>query len=165
MQLFNLHPKISASPNFILSPERNPMSIADETSADPNGTLLVYYSLRYEVLPVSQAYAYGYVWLKRTTAIVGKLMPTPIKKYQLLKLAKQVPPSEEDDSLFLEAVGGWGEKGIVYGPGNSASLFYERPTNNATAKKPSYTPSIIAQLQTDPDLTKTKLNSTKKEIQ
>ncbi|KAJ8424917.1 hypothetical protein Cgig2_027313 [Carnegiea gigantea] len=87
------------------------------------------------------------------------------EKYQALKVAKQVPPSEEDDSLFLEAVGGWSEKGTIYGLGNSVGLFYEKPTNNATANKPSYTPSIVAQLQTELVSTKTELNSTKYEIQ
>ncbi|KAJ8435544.1 hypothetical protein Cgig2_034115 [Carnegiea gigantea] len=81
------------------------------------------------------------------------------EKYQLLKLAKQVPPSEEDNSLFLEAVGGWSEKRNVYELGNS------KPTNNATANKPSYTPSVIAQLQTELDLMKTELNSIKNDIQ
>ncbi|KAJ8429234.1 LOW QUALITY PROTEIN: hypothetical protein Cgig2_026270 [Carnegiea gigantea] len=47
-------------------------------------------------------------------------------------------------------------KGTVYGLGNSVSLFYEKPTNNATADKPLYTPSIIVQLQTELDSTKTK---------
>ena len=82
-----------------------------------------------------------------------------------MKVAKQVPPSEEDDSLFLEAVGGWSEKGTVYGLGNSVGLFYEKPTNNATANKPSYTPSIVALLQTELVSMKTELNSTKYEIQ
>ena len=47
-------------------------------------------------------------------------------------MEKQVPPSQEDDSLFLEAVGGWSEKGTVYGLGNSAALFYEKPVNHTT---------------------------------
>ncbi|KAJ8440393.1 LOW QUALITY PROTEIN: hypothetical protein Cgig2_019382 [Carnegiea gigantea] len=88
-----------------------------------------------------------------------------LEKYQALKVAKQVPPSKEDDSLFLETVGGWSEKGTVYGLGNSVGLVYEKPTNNATANKPSYTPSIVAQLQTELVSTKTELNSTKYEIQ
>ncbi|KAJ8432227.1 hypothetical protein Cgig2_024382 [Carnegiea gigantea] len=87
------------------------------------------------------------------------------EKYQSLKLAKQVPPSEEDNSLFLDAVGGWSEKGTVYGLGNSVNLFCEKPTDNATANKPSYTPSVVAQLQTEVDSTKTELNSTKNDIQ
>ncbi|KAJ8424601.1 hypothetical protein Cgig2_017505 [Carnegiea gigantea] len=62
------------------------------------------------------------------------------EKYPSLKLAKQVPPSEEDDSHFLEAVRVWSEKDTVYGLGNSVNLFYEKPTNNVTANKPSYTP-------------------------
>ncbi|KAJ8445973.1 hypothetical protein Cgig2_001291 [Carnegiea gigantea] len=76
-----------------------------------------------------------------------------------------LPFFEEDNSLFLEAVGGWSEKGTVYGLGNSVSLFYEKPTNNATANKPSYTPSVIAQLQTKLDSMKTELNSIKNKIQ
>ncbi|KAJ8426209.1 hypothetical protein Cgig2_028299 [Carnegiea gigantea] len=87
------------------------------------------------------------------------------EKYQSLKLVKQVPPSEEDNSLFLEAIGGWSERGTVYGLGNSVSLFYEKPTNNATANKPSYTPFVVAQLQIELDSTKIKLNSIKNEIQ
>ncbi|KAJ8429833.1 hypothetical protein Cgig2_000161 [Carnegiea gigantea] len=71
---------------------------------------------------------------------------TKKEKYQSLKLAKQVPPSEEDNTLCLEAGGGWSEEGTVYRLGNSVSLFYEKPTNNAIANKPSYTPSIVAQL-------------------
>jgi len=82
-----------------------------------------------------------------------------------LKLAKQVPPSKEDNSLFLEVVGGWSEKRTVYELGNSVSLFYEKPSNNTTANKPSYTPSVVAQPQTKLDSTKTELNSTKNEIQ
>ncbi|KAJ8428545.1 hypothetical protein Cgig2_003793 [Carnegiea gigantea] len=71
----------------------------------------------------------------------------------------------DDQSKATWAVGGWSEKGTVYGLGNSVSLFYEKPTNNATANKPSYTPYIVAQLQTELDSTKTELNSTKNEIQ
>ena len=80
-------------------------------------------------------------------------------------MEKQVPPSQEDDSLFLEAVGGWSEKGTVYGLGNSAALFYKKPANHTTSKKSSYTPSIVSQLQTKLDSTKTELNSTKNELQ
>ncbi|KAJ8447057.1 hypothetical protein Cgig2_025434 [Carnegiea gigantea] len=87
------------------------------------------------------------------------------EKYQSLKLAKQVPPLEEDNSLFLKVVSGWSEKGTIHGLGNSVSLFYEKPTNNATANKPSYTPSVVTQLQTKLDSTKTDLNSIKNEIQ
>ncbi|KAJ8437181.1 hypothetical protein Cgig2_003810 [Carnegiea gigantea] len=79
------------------------------------------------------------------------------EKYQSLKMEKQVPPSQEDDSLFLEAVGGWSEKGTVYGLGNSAALFYEKPVNHTTSKKSSYTPSIVSELQTELDSTKTSL--------
>ncbi|KAJ8450504.1 hypothetical protein Cgig2_002189 [Carnegiea gigantea] len=71
---------------------------------------------------------------------------------------------QEDDSLFLEAVGGWSEKGTFYGVGNSVGLSYEKPSNNATANKSSYTPSTVAQLQTELDSMKTELNSTKNEI-
>jgi len=87
------------------------------------------------------------------------------EKYQSLKIEKQIPPSQEDDSLFLEAVGGWSEKGTVYGLGNSATLFYEKPVNHITSNKSSYTPSIVSQLQTELDSTKTELNSTKNELQ
>ncbi|KAJ8430626.1 hypothetical protein Cgig2_008306 [Carnegiea gigantea] len=59
----------------------------------------------------------------------------------------------------------WSEKGTVYGLGNSVSLFYERPTNNATANKPSYTPAVIVQLQTKLDSMMIELNSAKNEIQ
>ncbi|KAJ8421622.1 hypothetical protein Cgig2_027016 [Carnegiea gigantea] len=83
----------------------------------------------------------------------------------VIEIVKQVPPLEEDSSLFLEAVGGWSEKGTIYGLGNSVSLFCEKPTNTAIANKPSYTPSIIAQLQTELDSMMTELNSTKNEIQ
>ena len=79
-------------------------------------------------------------------------------------MEKQVPPSQEDDSLFLEAVGGWSEKGTVYGLGNSAAL-YEKPVNHTTSKKSSYTTSIVSQLQTKLDSTKTELNSKKNELQ
>ncbi|KAJ8431725.1 LOW QUALITY PROTEIN: hypothetical protein Cgig2_013424 [Carnegiea gigantea] len=61
------------------------------------------------------------------------------EKYQSLKMKKQVPPSQEDDSLFLEGVS---EKGTIYGLGNSVALFYEKPVNHTTSKKSSYTPSI-----------------------
>ncbi|KAJ8420700.1 hypothetical protein Cgig2_011134 [Carnegiea gigantea] len=83
----------------------------------------------------------------------------------VIEIVKQVPPLEEDSSLFLEAVGGWSEKGTIYGLSNSVSLFCEKPTNTAIANKPSYTPSIIAQLQTELDSMMTELNSTKNEIQ
>jgi len=82
-----------------------------------------------------------------------------------LKVAKQAPPSTEDDSLFLEAVGGWSNKGTVYGLGNSASLFYEKPVHPITWKMPCYTPSIVSQLQSELEMTKTELNSTKNELQ
>ncbi|KAJ8446472.1 hypothetical protein Cgig2_028439 [Carnegiea gigantea] len=87
------------------------------------------------------------------------------EKYQSLKVAKQVPPSTEDDSLFLEAVGGWSNKGTVYGLGNSVGLFYEKPVNPITWKMPCYTPSIASQLQSELEMTKTELNSTKNELQ
>ncbi|KAJ8427654.1 hypothetical protein Cgig2_014534 [Carnegiea gigantea] len=67
--------------------------------------------------------------------------------------------------LFLEAVGGWSEKGTVYRLGNSATLFYEKPMNHTTLKKSSYTPSIVSQLQTELDSIKTELNSIKNELQ
>ncbi|KAJ8422488.1 hypothetical protein Cgig2_016924 [Carnegiea gigantea] len=81
------------------------------------------------------------------------------EKYQSLKMAKEVPPSQEDGSLFLEAVGG-----TVYGLGNSAGLFYEKPVHHITSKMPSYTPSIVFQLQSELESTKTELNSTKNEL-
>ena len=87
------------------------------------------------------------------------------EKYQSLKIAKQVPPSQKDDSLFLEAVGGWSEKGTVYGLGNSVGLFYEKPVHHITSNMPSYTPSIVSQLQSELETTKTELNSTKNELQ
>ena len=87
------------------------------------------------------------------------------EKYQSLKMAKEVPPSQEDDRLFLEAVGGWNEKGIIYGLGNSANLFYEKPVHHITSKMPSYTPSIVSQHQSELESTKTALNSTKNEPQ
>lgn len=87
------------------------------------------------------------------------------EKYQSLKTEKQVPPSQEDDSLFLEAIGGWSEKGTVYGLGNSATLFYEKPVHPTTSKMTSYTPSIVSQLQSELESTKTELTSTKNELQ
>jgi len=87
------------------------------------------------------------------------------EKYQSLKLAKQVPPAEDDDSLFLEAVGGWSEKGTIYGLGNSANLLYEKPTNNSTVNNSSYTPSVVSQLQAELDSTRIELHSTKTELQ
>jgi len=87
------------------------------------------------------------------------------EKYQSLKLAKQVPPAEDDDSLFLEAVGGWSEKGTIYGLGNSANLLYEKPITNSTINKSSYTPSVVSQLQAELDSTRTELYSTRNELQ
>lgn len=67
-------------------------------------------------------------------------------KYQSLKLAKQVPTSQEDDGLFLEAAGGWSEKGTVYGLGNAVEHFDKRLTTGTTSTRPSYIPSIVSQL-------------------
>ncbi|KAJ8444507.1 LOW QUALITY PROTEIN: hypothetical protein Cgig2_028322 [Carnegiea gigantea] len=84
-----------------------------------------------------------------------------VDKYQSLKVAKQVPTSYEDDGLFLEAAGGWTEKGTVFGLGNAAEYFYKRPTAGTCSIKPSYTPSIVSQLQNELDSTKAELNSMK----
>lgn len=82
-----------------------------------------------------------------------------------MKMEKQVSPLQEDDSLFLEVVGGWCEKGTVYGLGNSVALFYEKPVNHTTPKKSSYTPSIVSQLQNELDSTKIEFNLTKNDLQ
>ena len=76
-----------------------------------------------------------------------------------------MPTSQEDDGLFLEAAGGWSEKGTVYGLGNAAEFFYNRPTAGTYSGKPSYTPSIVSQLQSKLDSTKAELNSSKNELQ
>ena len=73
--------------------------------------------------------------------------------------------SQEDDGLFLEATGEWSEKGTVYGLGNAVEHFYKRPTTGTTSTRPSYTPSIVSQLQSALDSTKAELNSTKNELQ
>ncbi|KAJ8432052.1 hypothetical protein Cgig2_016331 [Carnegiea gigantea] len=80
-------------------------------------------------------------------------------------IAKQVPTSQEDDNLFLEAARGRSEKGTIYGLGNAAEHFYKRPTTRTSFAKPSCTPSIVSQLQSELDSTKTELNSTKNELQ
>jgi len=50
---------------------------------------------------------------------------------RFLKDARQIPSTQDDDSVFLEAVGGWSDKGTVYELGNSGSLFYTKPTTQA----------------------------------
>ncbi|KAJ8444581.1 LOW QUALITY PROTEIN: hypothetical protein Cgig2_013860 [Carnegiea gigantea] len=86
-------------------------------------------------------------------------------KYQSLKVTKQMPTYQEDDVLFLEAAGGWTEKGTVYGLCTAAEYFYKRPTTGTCSIKPSYTPSIVSQLQNELDSTKAELNSMKNELQ
>ena len=76
-----------------------------------------------------------------------------------------MPTSQEDGGLSLEAAGGWIEKGTVYGLGNTAKYFYKRPTTGTCSIKPSYTPSIVSQLQNELDSTKAELNSMKNELQ
>ncbi|KAJ8420050.1 hypothetical protein Cgig2_022202 [Carnegiea gigantea] len=87
------------------------------------------------------------------------------EKHQSLKMAKQVLPSQEDDSLSLEAVRVWTEKDTVYRLGNSASLFYEKSINHTTLKKSPYTSSIVSQLQTELHSTKTELHSAENRLQ
>uniref|UniRef100_A0A7C9ECB2 Uncharacterized protein n=1 Tax=Opuntia streptacantha TaxID=393608 RepID=A0A7C9ECB2_OPUST len=87
------------------------------------------------------------------------------EKYHSLKVVKQVPPSQDDDSLLLEAAIGWSEKGTIYGLGNSASMFYEKPIHNVGTSKTSYTLLIVSQLQVELDSASTELNSTKTELQ
>ncbi|KAJ8423739.1 hypothetical protein Cgig2_023894 [Carnegiea gigantea] len=72
---------------------------------------------------------------------------------------------KEDDGLFLEAGRGWSKKGTIYGLGNAAKHFYKRPTVGTSSKNPSYTPSIVSQLQSELDSTKAELNSIKNELQ
>ncbi|KAJ8438235.1 hypothetical protein Cgig2_003624 [Carnegiea gigantea] len=79
--------------------------------------------------------------------------------------AKLFAKAHEDDGHFLEAAGGWSEKGTIYGLGNAVEHFYKRPTAGKTSTKPSYTPSIVSQLQSELDSTKAMLNSTKNELQ
>ena len=67
--------------------------------------------------------------------------------------------------FFLEVVWGWSDKGIVYGLVNNVSLFHLKPTDGANASKTCRTPSIVSQLQSELELTKTKLSSTKDELQ
>ncbi|KAJ8435645.1 hypothetical protein Cgig2_003300 [Carnegiea gigantea] len=119
---------------------------------------------------------FNFVWKAGETPTVAKLFAKDKSfsndqskvvwdKYQSLKATKQVPTSQEDDGLFLEAAGGWTEQGTVYRLGNAAEYFYKRPTAGTYSIKPSYTPSIVSHLQNELDSTKAELNSTKNELQ
>ena len=76
-----------------------------------------------------------------------------------------MPTSQEDNGFFLEAAGGWSEKGAVYGLDNAVEHFYKRPTARTASLRPSYTLSILSQLQSELNLTKAELNSTRNELQ
>jgi len=77
----------------------------------------------------------------------------------VFKSYKRSAALEDDDSIFLQAIRGCSENGTIYGQGTTVGLFYEKPVNNSTANKPSYTSSNILLFQIEVGSTRTELNS------
>ncbi|KNA10465.1 hypothetical protein SOVF_144050 [Spinacia oleracea] len=87
----------------------------------------------------------------------------------------EVENRRTDDELFLEATGGWSDKGRIFGLGAATDSFYERPEDRRTKKSRSdyameqkkellETKENLAQTQENLAETQTKLTETQKQL-
>ena len=88
----------------------------------------------------------------------------------------EVENRRTDDELFLEATGGWSDKGRIFGLGAAADSFYERPEDRRTKKSRlnyameqkkelAETKENLAQTQENLAETQTKLAETQKQLE
>ncbi|KAL2938678.1 TBC1 domain family member 2B [Bienertia sinuspersici] len=84
---------------------------------------------------------------------------------------------KSEDELFFEVVGGWNEKGRIFGLGAAAHSYYDRPTcdeKNGKKSRREYIKSLETQVvelaaknddqQKELDQTKQELDQTKQEL-
>ncbi|KAL2923576.1 Adventurous-gliding motility protein Z [Bienertia sinuspersici] len=72
---------------------------------------------------------------------------------------------KSEDELFFEVVGGWNEKGRIFGLGAAAHSYYDRPTcdeKNGKKSRREYIKSL--ETQKELDQTKQELDQTKQEL-
>ncbi|GAB4840802.1 hypothetical protein Ancab_039654 [Ancistrocladus abbreviatus] len=84
------------------------------------------------------------------------------ERYESIKNSRetQEETAAGDNQVFLQAVGGWTEKGTVYGLGSAAQHFYERPTpihSTASATKYHNLENKVDQLESERQRMQTQL--------